>query len=84
LHRERFPPHQERQILQLFQARAEPPQTGLIDEEMASLTSSHRMEMDSRVRDYLDDKLQTPADFAGLDALLQQARNQQKLLKEQV
>lgn len=40
--------------------------------------------MDSRVRDYLDDKLQTPADFEGLDALLEQARDQQILLKQQV
>ena len=53
-------------------------------EQMASLTPSRSMGMDTRVRDYLDDKIQTSADFEGLDALLQQARNQQKLLKEQV
>jgi hypothetical protein len=51
---------------------------------MASLVASRSSELDSRVRDYLDDKLQTPADFEGLDALLQQARNQQELLKKQV
>jgi RAD50-interacting protein 1 len=51
---------------------------------MASLVASRNSELDSRVRDYLDDKLQTPADFEGLDALLQQARNQQELLKKQV
>jgi RAD50-interacting protein 1 len=51
---------------------------------MAVLTDSHSSELDSRVRDYLDDKLQTPADFEGVDALLQQARNQQELLKKQV
>lgn len=57
---------------------------GAVTESMASLTLSRSSELDSRVRDYLDDKLQTPADFEGLDALLQQARNQQKLLKKQV
>jgi hypothetical protein len=57
---------------------------GAVNESMASLTLSRSSELDSRVRDYLDDKLQTPADFEGLDALLQQARNQQKLLKKQV
>lgn len=51
---------------------------------MASLTASRSSELDSRVRDYLDDKLQTPADFEGLDTLLKQARNQQELLKRQV
>lgn len=53
-------------------------------EQMAFLSPSRSTEMDTRVRDYLDDKIQTSADFEGLDALLQQARNQQKLLKEQV
>jgi hypothetical protein len=57
---------------------------GAITESMASLTLSRSSELDSRVQDYLDDKLQTPADFEGLDALLQQARNQQELLKKQV
>lgn len=41
-------------------------------------------EQDPRVREYLDDKLQTQADFAGLDTLLQQTRHQQELLKKQV
>jgi hypothetical protein len=51
---------------------------------MASPTFSRGSELDLRVRDYLDDKLQVPADFEGLDELLQQARNQQELLKKQV
>ncbi len=51
---------------------------------MARLTLPLSSELDSRVRDYLDDKLQTPADFEGLDALLEKARNQQELLKKQV
>ena len=51
---------------------------------MESLTLSRNSELDTRVRDYLDDKIQTPADFEGLEALLHQARNQQELLKKQV
>lgn len=51
---------------------------------MASVTAIRRSELDTRARDYLDDKLQTPADFEGLEALLQQARDQQEVLKKQV
>jgi len=51
---------------------------------MASLTIAASSAMDTRVRDYLDDKIQTPADFEGLEILLQQARKQQELLKKQV
>ncbi|KAF2723400.1 hypothetical protein K431DRAFT_282861 [Polychaeton citri CBS 116435] len=40
--------------------------------------------MDSRVRDYLDDKLQSTADLETLDALLENVRNQQQLLKQQL
>lgn len=40
--------------------------------------------MDTRVQDYLDDKLQSAADLDGLDALLENVKNQQDLLKKQV
>ena len=40
--------------------------------------------MDSRVQDYLDDKLQSSADLETLDSLLANVRNQQDLLKKQV
>lgn len=39
---------------------------------------------DTRVGDYLDDKLQTLADLDSLDALLQTVRNQHSLLRKQV
>lgn len=38
----------------------------------------------SRVEDYLDDKLQTDADLQNLDLLLDTVRNQQSLLLKQV
>jgi hypothetical protein len=40
--------------------------------------------MDARVEDYLNDKLQTLADFDSLDTLLANLRVQQDLLKQQV
>jgi hypothetical protein len=40
--------------------------------------------MDSRVVDYLDDKLQTLGDLGSLDALLENIHTQQGLLKQQV
>lgn len=40
--------------------------------------------MDSRVLDYLDDKLQSTADLETLDSLLEKVSNQQDLLKKQV
>lgn len=40
--------------------------------------------MDSRVQDYLDDKLQSTADLETLDSLLDNVKNQQDLLKKQV
>ena len=39
---------------------------------------------DTRVADYLDDKLQTIADLDSLDALLLSVREQHTLLKSQV
>lgn len=46
-------------------------------------TMSHH-ETDTRVPDYLDDKLQTIADLDTLDSLLTNVQNQQILLKKQV
>ena len=40
--------------------------------------------MDTRVQDYLDDKLQSSADLESLDSLLDNLKNQQELLKKQV
>lgn len=40
--------------------------------------------MDSRVQDYLDDRLQSSADLDSLDTLLENVKNQQELLKKQV
>lgn len=40
--------------------------------------------MDSRVQDYLDDKLQSSADLDSLDSLLANVKEQQDLLKKQV
>ena len=39
---------------------------------------------DIRVEDYLNDKLQTYADLDNLDSLLQNVKDQQALLKQQV
>lgn len=41
-------------------------------------------EAQSRVADYLDDKLQTPGDLDSLDALLANIHTQHGLLKQQV
>jgi hypothetical protein len=40
--------------------------------------------MDARVQDYLDDKLQSAADLDSLSSLLDNVREQQQLLKQQV
>ena len=42
------------------------------------------VERDVRVGDYLDDKLQTLADFESLDSLLQTASERHGLLRRQV
>lgn len=39
--------------------------------------------MDSRVQDYLDDRLQSSADLDSLDTLLENVKQQQELLKNQ-
>ena len=41
-------------------------------------------ELDVRVEDYLNDKLQTYADLENLDSLLQTVKEQQVLLRNQV
>lgn len=41
-------------------------------------------DVDARVLDYLDDKLQSLADFDTLDSLLDSVKVQQDLLKQQV
>jgi hypothetical protein len=41
-------------------------------------------QQDSRLEDYLNDRLQTPADLEGIDRLLVRAKEQQGLLKSQV
>ena len=40
--------------------------------------------MDTRVQDYLNDKLQTSSDLDTLDFLIQDVQTQQALLKQQV
>lgn len=41
-------------------------------------------ERDIRVEDYLNDKLQTSTDLAGIDVLLEEVKNQHLLLQQQV
>ena len=42
------------------------------------------MAVDTRIEDYLNDKLQTFADFEALEALITNVEDQQQLLKKQV
>jgi hypothetical protein len=51
---------------------------------MAADSAIRIEERDSRVAEWLDDKLQTLADLESLDALLQDVRSQQVLLRDQV
>ena len=46
--------------------------------------SQRSEERDVRVEDFLNDKLQTHADLENLDSLLENVREQQSLLKQQV
>jgi len=39
---------------------------------------------DARIRDYLDDRLQTAADLESIDLLLENVQTQQSLLQQQV
>ena len=47
-------------------------------------SSGTNEELDVRVEDYLNDKLQTYADLENLDSLLQTVKEQQVLLRNQV
>ena len=51
---------------------------------MDTLTRTRTWDTDSRVQDYLNDKLQTAADLEGIDALLRDVQRQHELLKKQV
>lgn len=54
------------------------------ESNIASTSYKFALAMDARVEDYLNDKLQTLADFDSLDALLTNLKAQQDLLKQQV
>ncbi len=51
---------------------------------MASLKAARRLDTETRVQDYLNDKLQTTADLNGLDTLLKNVKQQHKLLQAQL
>lgn len=51
---------------------------------MAPLNVTRSLDSDTRVQDYLNDKLQTTADLNGLDNLLQNVQQQHELLQAQV
>jgi RAD50-interacting protein 1 len=51
---------------------------------MATYLEPPSAERDTRVADYLDDKLQTLADLSSLDSLLLNVRDQQSLLQQQL
>jgi RAD50-interacting protein 1 len=44
----------------------------------------HNEDQETRVHDYLDDKLQTDADLENIDVLLRNVLDQQELLRQQV
>jgi len=52
--------------------------------DMAPLEGSRTLDLETRVQDYLNDKLQTVADFESLDSLLQNVQEQHRLLHTQV
>lgn len=51
---------------------------------MTELGSSNTSDIQTRVEDYLSDKIQTAADLDQLDSLLQRVQQQQDLLRKQV
>ena len=59
------------------------PNTTLKMAQPSDFNSRLNEERDVRVEDYLNDKLQTSADLDNLDSLLENVKNQQKLLREQ-
>ena len=51
---------------------------------MAAISSTRSFDVETRVQDYLNDKLQTAADLNNLESLLQNVQQQHELLQEQV
>ena len=51
---------------------------------MTAIRSTRSLDVETRVQDYLDDKLQTVADLNNLDSLLQKIHQQHELLRVQV
>ena len=51
---------------------------------MAATTVSRNLDVEVRVQDYLNDKLQTTADLNNLETLLQNVQQQHELLRAQV
>jgi hypothetical protein len=51
---------------------------------MTAIRSTRSLDVETRVQDYLDDKLQTVADLNNLDSLLQKIQQQHELLRVQV
>lgn len=49
-----------------------------------ALTSRSTNDIQARVQDYLDDKIQTAADLDGINALVARVQEQQRLLQNQV
>jgi len=51
---------------------------------MAAISSTRSLDVEARVQDYLNDKLQTVADLDNLESLFQNVQQQHEYLKVQV
>jgi hypothetical protein len=51
---------------------------------MATISSTRSLDVETRVQDYLNDKLQTAADLNNLESLFQNVQRQHELLQAQV
>jgi RAD50-interacting protein 1 len=51
---------------------------------MAAISSARSLDVETRVQDYLNDKLQTAADLDNLESLFQNVQQQHEHLKVQV
>jgi hypothetical protein len=51
---------------------------------MAAISSTRSLDVETRVQDYLNDKLQTTADLNNLESLFQNVQQQHELLQVQV
>jgi RAD50-interacting protein 1 len=51
---------------------------------MAAISSTRSLDIETRVQDYLNDKLQTTADLNNLESLFQNVQQQHELLQMQV